>query len=175
MPKNTRVAGHELRSEGAAFMPNPNGRRFNAVRVSSNTVSGEGSAWCSCGKLSPVLRSGGARKKWHKSHKAEKLADQNDASAVISAVPSDKLMAETIDQLLLNEAHGDRQLWQSRRKSAGERVGDGEETPSFNAGYRAALERLANSLAPKAATPGQQPEPAVRFVELLVAAATASQ
>jgi hypothetical protein len=175
MPKNTRVAGHELQSEGAAFTPNPGGRRFNPVRVSSNTVSGVGSAWCSCGKLSPVLTSGGARKKWHADHKAEKRDEQAGASAITEAPLTDETIDDVITQMLFNEGHGDRQLWQSQRKSAGERIGSKPETPSFNAGYRAALERLASSLPTTSASTGATPSPAVRFVELLAAGATASR
>lgn len=59
----TRLAGHELRYEGAPF----NGQR---KRIGAGwSTSGEGRALCSCGALSPVLPSANQRKVWHRQHK----------------------------------------------------------------------------------------------------------
>lgn len=67
---STRVAGHELWAEGAAFRFSATSRR--PQRVSFRGVGGEGFAVCSCGATSPAsLPSGAARKDWHRAHKAE--------------------------------------------------------------------------------------------------------
>jgi hypothetical protein len=60
----TRVAGHALLAEGAAF--NRDGQR-----VTMNTTAGSGHARCQCGAQSEALRSSGERRRWHVAHKAE--------------------------------------------------------------------------------------------------------
>lgn len=73
----TRVSGHELRYEGAAFEPGLDldlDRRY-PFRVHWNSVRGRGFGLCSCGAQSPVVDSGYARKAWHRAHKAEMAAD----------------------------------------------------------------------------------------------------
>ncbi|MFE6966988.1 hypothetical protein ACFVAJ_17890 [Agromyces sp. NPDC057679] len=71
MPRNTRVSGHGLAAEGAAHDDVGN-------RTHSGT-SGEGRALCSCGELSDILATGGARKRWHADHK-QAAAAQADAA-----------------------------------------------------------------------------------------------
>lgn len=64
----SRLAGHELAHEGAAFKRGD--RRGSNVPVNSGwSVSGTGYAVCSCGVTSPVLSSGAQRKQWHREHK----------------------------------------------------------------------------------------------------------
>lgn len=63
---STRLAGHELRDEGAPY--DGRGRKIWQNRW---TTSGRGRAKCSCGALSPELPSGTQRKAWHRAHKAE--------------------------------------------------------------------------------------------------------
>jgi hypothetical protein len=58
---NTRLAGHTLDSEGAAF--DGRGRRVRDSRL--------GYGVCSCGDMSELLTSNNARKRWHRDHKAE--------------------------------------------------------------------------------------------------------
>lgn len=62
-----RVSGHTLRYEGAPI-----------EKGGAWTTGGSGRAGCSCGAKSPVLDSGGKRKRWHREHKAEVLAAQGD-------------------------------------------------------------------------------------------------
>lgn len=58
------VSGHGLMNEGAAF-------NADGTRVMYNTVSGVGHALCACGVMSEEpLPSSGARRRWHKEHKA---------------------------------------------------------------------------------------------------------
>jgi hypothetical protein len=64
----SRVAGHSLEREGAAYVVDDRGR---VVRQAMNTVGGYGRALCSCGQMSDMLGSGAARKAWHREHKAE--------------------------------------------------------------------------------------------------------
>ncbi|WP_159601603.1 hypothetical protein [Agromyces humi] len=64
MPTNTRLAGHTLANEGAPF-------NDNGARIGYRGTSGEGRGKCSCGELSDVVASGGARRRWHADHKAE--------------------------------------------------------------------------------------------------------
>jgi hypothetical protein len=62
--RNTRLSGHGLNSEGAAY--ERGGYTGNAwVPARSWT----GVALCECGETSPVLESNGARKRWHAQHK----------------------------------------------------------------------------------------------------------
>lgn len=63
----SRLAGHELMDEGAAFFKE--GRYI--LRAYANTTGGAGLARCSCGALSEVLDSGAKRKAWHRGHKDE--------------------------------------------------------------------------------------------------------
>ncbi|PYY63638.1 hypothetical protein DEJ30_12045 [Curtobacterium sp. MCPF17_003] len=73
MPATTRVPGHELRSEGAAYRKGD--RRGQHLRVTPGwTTSGTGYALCSCGATSAVLTSGTKRKAWHRDHKNEVTA-----------------------------------------------------------------------------------------------------
>lgn len=67
MPKNTRLSGHTLQSEGSPFEWYDGGEGARWVR--SSTASGK--ARCSCGETSGVLSSTGARKRWHAAHKDE--------------------------------------------------------------------------------------------------------
>ena len=71
MSSTTRVSGHELLNEGAAFQRNPDPARRWPLRVEHNTVSGVGFGLCSCGARSGVLTSGNQRKAWHRTHKHE--------------------------------------------------------------------------------------------------------
>lgn len=64
----SRVVGHSLRSEGAAFYDFVGG---GTARRGSNSTSGKGFALCSCGARSPIFESANQRKAWHRSHKAE--------------------------------------------------------------------------------------------------------
>ena len=60
--RNTRLAGHALRSEGKPCEPVPGGgwcRRRGWL----------GRALCECGERSPDLGTDGARKRWHAEHK----------------------------------------------------------------------------------------------------------
>lgn len=65
-----RVSGHTLRNEGAAFER----RDGHHYRINVWSTFGDGYGLCSCGARSPILSSGGARKRWHREHKAEILA-----------------------------------------------------------------------------------------------------
>ena len=60
-----RLAGHELRREGAPFAKTPGGGR-GRYEVRSTNI---GQALCSCGVMSDVLDSNTKRKKWHRDHK----------------------------------------------------------------------------------------------------------
>lgn len=62
---SNRMPGHWLESEGAPH--DKKGRRLGSLWGYS--TSGDGYGKCSCGKLSPLLPSGMARKKWHREHK----------------------------------------------------------------------------------------------------------
>jgi hypothetical protein len=56
----SRLAGHGLRYEGAAFsMPGQRARN----------ESGPGMALCECGTYSPQIKNRAQRKQWHKDHK----------------------------------------------------------------------------------------------------------
>jgi hypothetical protein len=59
----TLVRGHALRCEGAGFVVNELGTPLRAR-------GSQGRALCECGVLSPILTSGGERKRWHAAHKA---------------------------------------------------------------------------------------------------------
>lgn len=60
----TRLVGHGLRYEGAAFQ-----RYANGVDNLMREQSGPGYAKCECGALSPWLSNRSQRKTWHKDHK----------------------------------------------------------------------------------------------------------
>lgn len=64
----SRLAGHELTSEGAPH--DAKGRPAYPVRYGYGT-GGTGRGKCSCGALSGVLDSGTKRKAWHRGHKDE--------------------------------------------------------------------------------------------------------
>lgn len=63
--QKTQLAGHGLQFEGAAFEMVGG----QPQRVRWQGTGGTGFALCSCGEASPVLTSGGARKRWHRDHK----------------------------------------------------------------------------------------------------------
>ncbi|UFU14610.1 hypothetical protein LQK89_02610 [Curtobacterium sp. C1] len=75
MTKNsTRLADHELASEGAPYRPGTRrGQHTRARDLGTYTVAGTGYALCSCGAHSDVLTSGRQRKAWHREHKASVL------------------------------------------------------------------------------------------------------
>ena len=77
MPENTRVAGHSLLWDGAPH--NDQGQRIAHVYLMEK--GGEGRGKCSCGTLSDVLPSKGARQRWHKEHKAEVVAERQRVAA----------------------------------------------------------------------------------------------
>lgn len=64
-PKNTRVAGHELQFEGAAYVRT--GNYYSRLLMAS--TGGRGVGKCSCGAVSEMLDSGNKRKQWHRGHK----------------------------------------------------------------------------------------------------------
>ncbi|MGW8430913.1 hypothetical protein ACWGJ9_07285 [Curtobacterium citreum] len=73
MSTTTRVPGHELRSEGAAYKPGD--RRGTHLRVHPGwSVSGFGYGLCTCGAKSEQLTSGAQRKAWHHQHKLKVTA-----------------------------------------------------------------------------------------------------
>lgn len=57
------VPGHTLVSEGRAH-------HSDGTPVKVGTTGGVGRGLCSCGAMSRSLASGGARKSWHRHHKA---------------------------------------------------------------------------------------------------------
>lgn len=59
-----RVAGHELRMEGAPF-------NDAGVWNWPYRRTGPGRGLCSCGDLSEELPSAAARKRWHRAHKEQ--------------------------------------------------------------------------------------------------------
>lgn len=63
MPKNTRLSGHTLSSEGKPFAWTRNGGRY--IRAEGS----QGVGLCSCGAHSKTLDSDNARKRWHVDHK----------------------------------------------------------------------------------------------------------
>ena len=65
----SRVSGHALLNEGAAF--DDDGKRKEFGRFYGLNTSGEGRAKCSCGELSEVLPSATKRRAWHRQHKSE--------------------------------------------------------------------------------------------------------
>lgn len=67
----SRLAGHELQSEGAPY--DSNGKLTNILY---GGTSGVGRGKCSCGALSPDLDSGNQRKAWHRDHKDQIRKEQ---------------------------------------------------------------------------------------------------
>lgn len=65
MAEQLLVPGHMLVREGAAHAWN--GDRYE--RIFTWGVGGTGKALCSCGATSKVLKTGAARKVWHRQHK----------------------------------------------------------------------------------------------------------
>lgn len=61
---SNRMPGHELFGEGA-----PHDARGKRLLTMWGGTGGVGYGKCSCGKLSEMLYSGQARKKWHRAHK----------------------------------------------------------------------------------------------------------
>lgn len=78
-----RVKGHALISEGAAYQDDPTAFAKKG-RVAWSTIAGKGYGLCQCGAQSPILGSAGARKAWHRKHKAE-LMQQAGAPAETEA------------------------------------------------------------------------------------------
>ena len=64
----SRVAGHALQGEGAAF-----DHRGRAIRWGT---SGSGYGLCECGEKSAWLPTAGGRKAWHRDHKARNQQDE---------------------------------------------------------------------------------------------------
>lgn len=71
----SRVSGHTLVAEGAAF-EDTHGTGMFHHRVRWNSTGGVGVAKCSCGAHSEVLDSGSKRKQWHRDHKSGVLGDR---------------------------------------------------------------------------------------------------
>lgn len=71
----TLVAGHTLRYEGAPHAVNEQGQ---IVRPGPGRY---GRGLCSCGRLSDLLTSSAARKRWHAEHKAAIASDNSGASS----------------------------------------------------------------------------------------------
>lgn len=71
---STRLAGHELLDEGAAYVKA--GRWSH--RITPRGTGGEGRGKCSCGVVSEILKSGNQRKAWHRDHK-EAMKKQAEA------------------------------------------------------------------------------------------------
>lgn len=61
---STRLAGHGLRREGAAYLGRGEGTLMH-------WASGPGLGKCECGALSEVLPNRARRKAWHRAHKDE--------------------------------------------------------------------------------------------------------
>lgn len=56
----SRLSGHGLRHEGAAFL---------APKLRARDQAGPGMALCECGTYSPIIKNRAQRKQWHKDHK----------------------------------------------------------------------------------------------------------
>ena len=69
MSKNTRLAGHALRSEGKPFWWSSQDLRYVRTNALHGADTGDGFALCSCGKASQMLHSNAERKRWHVVHK----------------------------------------------------------------------------------------------------------
>lgn len=69
MPKNTRLSGHTLRSEGKPFRWSSDSRRWMRTNALYGADTGDGVAMCSCGAVSQMLHSNAERKRWHVIHK----------------------------------------------------------------------------------------------------------
>jgi hypothetical protein len=67
MPKNTRLPGHGLRSEGMPYL----WADWGEGPAWRQSLDWRGYGLCSCGATSEVLASNGARKRWHADHKDE--------------------------------------------------------------------------------------------------------
>ena len=65
MSTPSRLSGHTLRHEGAAFEPVLNASGLPDRRAGDRV----GSGLCSCGEMSESLPSAAARKRWHREHK----------------------------------------------------------------------------------------------------------
>jgi hypothetical protein len=64
----SRLSGHGLRHEGAAFI---------GAGIRSRDFAGPGMALCECGRYSPVIKNRAQRKQWHKDHKDDIRAGGN--------------------------------------------------------------------------------------------------
>lgn len=71
MPKNTRLSGHTLRSEGAPFRWSADSGRYVRINALYGPATGDGFALCSCGTVSQMLHSNAERKRWHGLHKQQ--------------------------------------------------------------------------------------------------------
>ncbi|MET9339247.1 hypothetical protein [Nonomuraea sp. NPDC003804] len=80
MPKNTRLSGHTLRSEGKPFQWSTESRRYVRTNTLYGANTGDGVALCSCGTRSPMLHSNAERKRWHALHKDDVRAQLADSS-----------------------------------------------------------------------------------------------
>lgn len=69
MPKNTRLVGHTLRSEGKPYWWSFESQRHVRTNVLYGHDNGHGLALCSCGTVSQMLHSNAERKRWHAIHK----------------------------------------------------------------------------------------------------------
>src|SRR5699024_5864130 len=87
MATATRVKGHALKADGAAF--NELGERLYP-----KTTSGTGSARCECRELSPEFGTRKERVDWHKAHKlrhaGEAPVTQENVEALFDEAPLDK-------------------------------------------------------------------------------------
>ena len=83
MATATRVKGHALKADGAAF--NEMGERLYP-----KTTSGTGSARCECRELSPEFGTRKERIDWHKAHKARHA----DEAPALDLEPEDEAPAE---------------------------------------------------------------------------------
>lgn len=85
MPKNTRLSGHTLRSEGKPFVWSSG--RYVRANIALGRDIPEGRALCSCGNASQKLNSDAERKRWHAIHK-QQIREQ--AASLVSDAPKER-------------------------------------------------------------------------------------
>lgn len=101
MSAASRVTGHTLRSEGAAYRLVDD----RPKRVRPSGTSGSGRALCSCGATSDELATGRARREWHGSHKIDARKDSIPLDAVRGMYLHSALRAERLArEVVLAEA-----------------------------------------------------------------------
>lgn len=125
MPKNTRLAGHTLRSEGMPFVWADWGEGYDWRQPSNWT----GKGICSCGATSEMLESNNQRKQWHAAHKAA-------VRAGMSKQPPTADLTEAVR--LIESAYREALLWAHiPRQAAEERMGipAGDERALDDPGY----------------------------------------